>query len=89
VAISQVDLMLLSTDVPGRIAHIRLDPRFASLSFSPTIPAGCSLVLPATAGRSVALARIGDVDLTVGADGTISLPTMFGESRLALTLVYG
>jgi putative isomerase len=89
VAISQGDRMLLSTDVPGRIAHICLDPGFVSLTLPATIPAGCSLVLSAAAGRSVVLARIGNVDLTVGADGTISLPTTFGETRHALTLVYG
>jgi putative isomerase len=89
VTISQGDGMLLSTDVPGRVAHIRLDPGFASLSLPANIPAGCSLVLPDAAGRPVALARIEDVDLTVSADGTISLPTMFGETRHVLTLVYG
>ena len=88
VSISQGEHTLLSTDVPGRIAHIRLDRGFASLSLPADIPAGCSIVLPAAGGRAVRLARIGTADLTVGADGAIILPAMSGASRHALTLVY-
>jgi putative isomerase len=88
VTIGQGGRTLLSTDVPGRIAHIRLQPGFASLSLPPIIPAGCSIVLPAAGGRMVALARIGNVDLPVVTDGTISLPAISGEGRHVLTLVY-
>jgi putative isomerase len=89
VTISLGDRMLLSTDVPGRIAHIRLDPGFASLELPAAIPAGCRVVLPAAAGHPITLARIGNIDLTVGPDETILLPAVSGESNHTLTLVYG
>jgi putative isomerase len=89
VTISQGErILLLRTDVLGRIAHIRLEDGFVSLSLPATVPAGCSIIVPAAAGRSVALARIGTVDLTVAADGTIHLPPITGENRHKLTLVY-
>jgi len=89
VTISQAGHTLLSTDVPGRIAYIRLETGFASLMLPATISAGCRIVLPAAAGRAITLARAGNADLTVSADGTMILPAMSGESGHPLTVVYG
>jgi putative isomerase len=76
------DRAVLATDVPGRLSQLRLEPGHVSLTL-PACPAGgCSITLADLAGRHVVLARVGDRDLAVDADGRIGLPAMDAPGAL-------
>jgi putative isomerase len=78
----QTDRVLLSSNVPGRLRHLVLRPGYFSLTLPDVLPASSDITLPELAGRSVRLAKAGDRDLAVGADGRIALTAAEGGSQV-------
>lgn len=88
ISVRQGGRELLSTNVPGRLSHIRFEAGFISLQLPQIIPPGCSIALPGVSGHSVLLSRVDDTAITCSEDGVFCLPADSAAARRMLMVVY-
>jgi putative isomerase len=81
-------LSLLSTTVPGRITHIKIEPHLIEMRLPGLLPSGSTVTIPGAAARTAVLARLGTASLTPGSDGVIALPSSGLADRQRLLIVY-
>lgn len=69
----QGESLLLASDLPGRISQLRFEPGQVSLMLPAALSRGGRLTLPMLSGRQVLLAKLGQQDVAVAADGTLDI----------------
>ena len=79
---------LLTTNVPGRLAHIRLDDGYVSLQLAANVPPGSTITLPCVIGRTLVLARLDESDLRCAKEGVFALPAGTTAGPRTLLVVY-
>jgi putative isomerase len=79
---------LLTTNVPGRLSHIRLEEGYVSLQLPASIPPGATVTLPCVIGRTLVLARVDESDLQCTKEGVFALPAGSTARPRTLLVVY-
>jgi len=79
---------LLTTNVPGRLSHIRLEEGYVSLQLPPSVPPGSTITLPRVIGRTVVLARVDESDVQCTKEGVFTLPAGSTASPRTFLVVY-
>lgn len=65
---------LLTTNLPGRFSHLRLEEGYVSVRLPASVPAGSTITLPRVIGRTLALARVDELDVQCTKEGVFALP---------------
>jgi putative isomerase len=79
---------LLTTNVPGRLSHIRLEEGYVSLQLPASIPPGSTVTLPCVIGRTLVLARVDESDIRCTKEGVFAVPASSAAGPQTLLVVY-
>jgi putative isomerase len=86
--VRQGDRLLFSTDIQGRLSHLRLEDGFFSVELPASPADGARLTLPAVIGRSNVQCRVGEALIPGDADGAFLLPPGGSATRPLMIVVF-
>ena len=79
---------ILTTNLPGRLSHVRLEEGYVSLQLPASVPPGSAITLSCVIGRTLVLARVDELDVQCTKEGVFALPAGSSASPRTFLVVY-